>query len=128
MSELKERAVKAAERYLAHRGYEIVESGWRSEGGSTIDLVATEDGDVVFVDVNARQGTDRGLPEDGGAASREHREIAAAAWLAEHGGEEYTDRPIRFDSIAMLVLGESRALLRHHINCLGGDLTAGQTD
>ena len=30
---------------------------------------------------------------------------------------------VRFDIISMLVLSEDRALLRHHINCLGDDFT-----
>lgn len=129
MYELKEKAVKAAARFLIQRGYEVVEIGWKSEGGNTIDVVAREDDAVVFVDVYARLGADRGMPEDGGEASRERREIAAATWLAEHDGEEgLVDLPIRFDSIAMMVIGESRALLRHHINCLGCEITAGETD
>ena len=28
------------------------------------------------------------------------------------------DKPVRFDTIAFLVVGESRALPRHHINAL----------
>lgn len=128
MFELKEKAIKAAARFLITRGYEVVETQWKSEAGCSIDLVATEDDTVVFVDVLARQGTDRGMPDDGGEASRERKEIAAATWLAEHSDEEYVNRPIRFDSIAMMVIGESRALLRHHINCLGCSITAGQAD
>lgn len=128
MHELKKRAVKATARFLIQRGYEVVETSWESEG-SAIDVVAREDDAVVFVDVYARLGADRGMPEDGGEASRERREIAAATWLSEHDGEEgLVDLPIRFDSIAMMVIGESRALLRHHINCVGCEITAGETD
>lgn len=75
MYELKEKAIKAAARFLIQRGYEVVETGWKSEGGSAIDVVAREDDAVVFVDVYARLGADRGMPEDGGEASRERREI-----------------------------------------------------
>lgn len=75
MYELKEKAVRAAEQFLVQRGYEVVESNWRSEGGSSIDLVAREDGTLVFVDVYARSGIDRGMPEEGGESSRERREI-----------------------------------------------------
>ena len=27
---------------------------------------------------------------------------------------------VRFDNIAMLVIGDSRAMIRHHLNALGG--------
>lgn len=129
MYELKEKAVRAAEQFLVQRGYEVVESNWRSEGGSSIDLVAREDGTLVFVDVYARSGIDRGMPEEGGESSRERREIAAATWLSEHADDEgIADTPVRFDSIAMMLVSESRALLKHHINCLGGAMTAGQAD
>ena len=128
MSELKNKAIEAASRFLAHRGYEVVETSWESKG-SAIDVVAREDDAIVFVDVFARRGTDKGMPDDGGVASRERREIAAATWLSEHADDEgFANLPIRFDSIAMMVIGENRALLRHHINCLGCDITAGQTD
>ena len=129
MYELKEKAVKAAEKFLVQRGYEVVESSWKSESGSSIDLVARKDGTVVFVDVYARSGIDRGMPEEGGESSRERREIAAATWLSEHADDEdIVDTPVRFDSIAMMILNENRALLKHHINCLGGAMTAGQAD
>lgn len=128
MYELKEKAIKAAARFLVQRGYEVVETIWES-AGSAIDVVAREDGAIVFVDVFARRGTDKGMPDDGGAASRERREIAAATWLSEHADEEgLVDLPIRFDSIAMMALTKSRALIRHHINCLGCEITAGETD
>lgn len=128
MYELKEKAIKAAARLLIQRGYEVVETSWESEG-SAIDVVAREDDAIVFVDVFARRGTDKGLPEDGGVTSRERREIAAATWLSEHADDEdFVNLPVRFDSIAMMVLSESRAMLGHHINCLGCEMTAGETD
>lgn len=120
MYELKEKAVKAAEKSLVQRGYELIESNWKSESRSSIYLVAREDSTVVFVDVFARSGIDRGMPEEGGESSRERREIAAATWLSEHANDEgIVDTPVRFDSIAMMILNENRALLKHHINCLG---------
>ena len=124
---LKEKAIKAAARFLIQRGYEVLETGWESEGGSAIDVVAQEDDAIVFVDVYARRGSDKGMPEGGGEASRERREVGAATWLAEHDDEERVNLPIRFDSISMMVISDSRALLRHHINCLG-EVTAGETD
>ena len=42
----------------------------------------------------------------------------AARWLAGNG-DDYADTPVRFDEVAMMVVKENRALLRHHINCFG---------
>lgn len=129
MSELRSKAIEVAGKFLAHRGYEVIETGWKSERGSAVDIVAKDEDDLVFCDVSARNGFERGIPESNDWASRERREIAAAAWLSEHCDDDtLVDLPIRFDSIAMMVIGENRALVRHHINCLGFDITAGQTD
>lgn len=51
-------------------------------------------------------------------------EINAAKWLAENANDErFVNVSVRFDIISMLALSEGRALLRHHINCLGADFT-----
>lgn len=42
----------------------------------------------------------------------------AATWLAGNG-DDYADTPVRFDEVAMMVVKENRALLRHHVNCFG---------
>lgn len=128
MLELKEKAVRAAGTFLARRGYEVLGTEWKSEDGGVIDVVARDGDAIVFCDVVARRGLDKGMPGDGGEASRERREIDAARWLGERADDpDLVDVTIRFDSISMLVVGEDRALLRHHVNCLGSVLTAGPT-
>lgn len=117
---LQEKAIKAAEKFVAHRGYEVLDTNWSPEEGVAIDLVAMEDDAVVFIDVTARNDVSKGLPEEDAAGSRQRMEIAAAMWLSQHMDDErFLDATIRFDKIAMLVIGEDRALLRHHINALG---------
>ena len=59
------------------------------EGVGSIDLVAEDDGELVFVDVVARRSTD-GFPE--AHIGRELREILTAKWLGEHC-EEYCTFP-----------------------------------
>lgn len=68
-----------------------------------------------FVDATVRIGTD-GFPE--AHRARGLREALAAAWLAGNG-DDYADTPVRFDEVAMMVVKENRALLRHHVNCFG---------
>lgn len=118
MFELKQKAIKAAVTFLDRRGYEVIDTEWESEDGY-IDVVAHDEGAIVFYDVRARKGIEKGMPEES-LRARERMEINAAKWLGEHGDDpDYVDVTIRFDSIAMPVIGEDRALLRHHINCLG---------
>lgn len=120
MSNLNEKATQAASRYLEHRGYTVLETAWKCPAG-TCDVIA-EDGDaIVFVDVIARRDADKGFPSERcGAGVRERREMVALAWFAEH--EDAVDMAVRFDNIAMLVMGGSRAMIRHHLNALGGDI------
>lgn len=49
---LQARAIEAAEKYLAHKGYEVIETS--PEGGA--DVVARDEEALVFVDVAAREG------------------------------------------------------------------------
>lgn len=73
----------------------------------------------MFCDVQARRGVEKGMPEESLGAC-EHTEVNAAKWLGQHGGDpDNVDVAIRFDSIAMQVISEDWAFLRHHINCLG---------
>lgn len=117
MSNLNLKATKAASRFLEHRGYEVLETGWKCPAG-TSDIVA-EDGDVlVFVDVSARSSVDRGFPTDScSQETRARREMVALAYLSEH--PDVTERLIRFDNVALLVVGPDRAMVRHHTNVLG---------
>ncbi|MDU7413309.1 MAG: YraN family protein [Varibaculum cambriense] len=108
MFELKQKAIKAAATFLDRRGYEVIDTEWESEDGGYIDVVARDEDAIVFCDVQARRGVEKGMPEES-LGVRERMEINAAKWLGEHGDDpDNVDVTIRFDSIAMLVIGEDR--------------------
>ena len=117
MEDLKTRGTMAASRFLSRRGYEVLEEGWRS-GAGECEVIAL-DGDVLaFVKVRVRSDAAKGFPvERGGACEREERERIAVDYLAGH--PEHADVGVRFDTAAILVIGPDRALIRHHINCIG---------
>lgn len=118
MSNLNEKAKTAASRFLWHRGYDILEEGWECPAG-TADIIAEECGTLVFADVKARRDIDRGFPAERlDAAERTRREMIALAYLAEH---DLGEMAVRFDNIAMVIAGENRAMVRHHIGCLTAD-------
>ena len=114
MKDLKERAIKATKLFLERRGYGVVETGWECPAGA-IDVVAMEDDILVLVEVSARTADEGGFQEGSGLEGRRRRETAAIAYLAEH---EDVDRPVRFDDVSLVVFGEGKAFLRHHINAL----------
>ena len=117
MNDMKEKAMGAVKAFLERKGYEIVdEAQQRTEGSGGTDPTPVHAGaTLVFVDATVRIGTD-GFPE--AHRARGLREALAAAWLAGNG-DDYADTPVRFDEMAMMVVKENRALLRHHVNCFG---------
>lgn len=114
MEAIDTKAKKGIRVYLERRGFEILEEGW-VHGGDVADFIAEDEGELVFVSCRIHRNRGEGFPEDG--LDRASLERLAAAYLAEHLDSE--DIRIRFDVASMLIVGESRALLRHHLNALG---------
>lgn len=116
--ELGARGEEAARKYLDHLGYRILERNWRCRAGEA-DLIAIDNGDLVFVEVKTRSGIDVGFPEE--AVTREKRrryEKIALEYLCANSGIGNT--AIRFDVISIMLLDRHRAALRHHCNAFGG--------
>lgn len=113
MEAIDTKAMKGIRSYLERRGFEILEESW-AHGGDVIDFIANEEDDLVFVSCQLRQNSGEGFPEE--ALDRGSLERLAAAYLAEH--LDSGDCAVRFDVVSMLVLGDDRALLRHHRNVL----------
>lgn len=112
------RGENAAAQYLVHRGYEILERNWTCFAGEA-DIIA-RDGDVlVFVEVKTRSDERMGFPSEAVTKEKRQRyEKIACAYVADH---TFTDMMMRFDVIAMVVIDDDRAIVRHHINafCAG---------
>ena len=111
-----EKALRGIRVYLERQEFEIIEKGW-AHGRDHVDFIARDDGELVFIACTVREN-------DGGGFEDEHPdrgafERLAAAYLVEHADEP--ESSVRFDIVSMLVLAESKALLRHHRNALGVD-------
>ena len=103
----------AAARYLQYVGYEIVDRNWSCPAGE-VDIVA-RDGDVlVFCEVKTRTNINKGFPSEAVDAEKRAKYEKIAAWYVRD--YMFTDIPVRFDVIALLVVGEDRALMKHYVN------------
>lgn len=112
------KGIKAATRFMERQGYEILERNFQSKSGS-VDLIVSDDDNLVFVEVKTRSNADRGLPEESTTReTRDRNEKIAVEYLSTH---EVTDTAVRFDVISILVVSEDRAFLRHHINAMSLD-------
>lgn len=68
---------QAAASYLESQGYTVVQTNLRTEHGE-IDLLASKDGQLIFVEVKARRSTRFGHPEEAVTAAKQAHLIAAA--------------------------------------------------
>ena len=98
---------EAAARYLVRRGYDIVERNWTCIAGDTI----------VFVEVKTRTSAANGLPGEAVTKEKRARYEKIACLYLEHS--EVTDVPVRFDVVALTLIGPDRAFIRHHIDAFG---------
>lgn len=117
--ELGKRGEQAAARYLAARGFEILERNWTCRYGEADIIALDEDGALCFVEVKTRRSIEAGVPEDAVTPQKQQRyERIAMSYLVESGWDD--DVEVRFDIIAICVTDEHRALLRFHRACFDG--------
>ena len=110
----KKRAMKAIGRYLELKGCEVLEEGW-CHGKDKVDYIVDDCGCVAFVFGHAEENLGRGIPTK--PIDRKKFERIAAAYLIEH--PEHADCGVRADEASILILSDSRAMIRHHVNALG---------
>jgi putative endonuclease len=101
---------RAAEAFLARRGYRIVARKWRCLRGE-IDLVAYDGSELVFVEVRTRRG---GLPPAESIDLVKRRRLAALAahYLEAAGGA--SEQPWRIDVVA-ITIGPGGSVSVEHI-------------
>lgn len=79
--------------YLKARGCRIVEKEWRCRFGE-IDLIAEQEGTLLFVEVKLRSNLRYGMPRESVTAKKQEKlRSAALLYLSMHG----LDAPARFD-------------------------------
>ena len=87
--------------YLISQGYEIVSRNYQNHRRGEIDLIARENGVIVFVEVKYRTTLKSGEPEAAVDGRKQQRiRKAARSYLYEHRLSMET--PCRFDVVAVL--------------------------
>ncbi len=110
-SKLGARGEEAAAQYLQRIGMTITERNWRCASGE-VDIIALDGSELVFVEVKTRRSSAAGSPEEAVSPTKQKRLGKLARNYLAYSGLDST--PVRFDVIAIRVLAEDRALLRHH--------------
>ena len=115
MMKLQNRAVEAAKRYLVHKGYEILEIGWKCFAGE-MDIIAKDGNSLVLADVICQEPGNLEFSDEHNSDDKRKRfEKIALAFLSER---DFLDMAVRFDVISLVTLGTDRAMLRHHKSAL----------
>jgi putative endonuclease len=111
-TETARRGEDAAAAYLERIGMTIEARNWRSPAGE-IDIVARDEGTIVFVEVKTRKSERAGTADEAVSPAKQRRVARLSeAYLRSEGVAD--DVPCRFDVVAIRVLAPDRALLRHH--------------
>lgn len=117
---LSEFGISTAIKFLENRGYEILERSWTCPVG-TIDIIAKQDEEVVFTTVKVRSRYFDGFPEEAISRQRIKKLEGIACTYLNNFDQECK---VRFDEIAVLVVNNSHAMVKHGVNITGEKLKA----
>ena len=90
---------EVARRYLKSKGYILLEVNFLCKFGE-IDIIASKDDFLVFVEVKGRKNTDFGYPRDYVTASKIRKIISTANYYIMKN--KYNDIKCRFDVIEII--------------------------
>lgn len=91
---------KLAEAYLISKGYRILAKNYKTSLGE-IDLVATDETSLVFVEVKTRRGLGYGYPSEAVTFIKQKKISQVAAQYIKHF--RLYDVPVRFDVIEVYI-------------------------
>ena len=101
---------------LKRNDYIILERNWSCAAGEA-DIIALDDGCLVFVEVKTRAGGDKGFPQEAVTPTKRARyERIAYSFLSTYDG---VDARVRFDVIAIQAMPNSRGFVKHIVNAFG---------
>lgn len=102
---------QVAVRHLEDAGYAVLARNWRCRAGE-LDVVATRDGVVVFVEVKTRRSSAFGPPALAVTPLKAARiRLLAGEWLAATGFGSSV--PVRFDVVSILRPVAGPAVVEH---------------
>ena len=109
---------RLAAHHLQSEGYRIVERNYRRAEGE-IDLIATVNATLAFVEVKARRGSSMGFAREAITPAKAARLVQLAEAYAS---ENASDAALRIDLIAIDFTRDGRMLsLTHYQNAVTGD-------
>lgn len=96
-------------RYLAERGFEVLERNWR-HGKHELDIIARQDQALVFVEVKTRSSDRHGQPEEAVKKGKRGKLIKAANAYIQASGSELV---VRFDIVSVILHPSGKPYIHH---------------
>lgn len=99
--------------YLAERGYRILRRNYRAGRLGEIDLIASKNKRLYFIEVKSRTGDSYGTPAEA-VSYRKQRTIAkvASCFLNEYGAG---DTEVQFDVVEIIMTRDGKLIDINHI-------------
>ena len=104
---------KAAARHLQRLGYRVVARNYRCPAGE-LDLIAVDEGSIVFVEVKTRRSADAADPEVNVTSAKRRQLTRAARYYLMHKSAQ--DHPARFDVVAVVLPESGKPLIEHFVD------------
>jgi len=98
-----------AKDFLIKKGYEILETNWRS-GKAEIDLIARKEEVLIFIEVKTRTNTSFGQPEDF-VDSKKVKFLTSAA--GDYMRKIKHEWEVRFDIISVIIEDKNEPFIKH---------------
>jgi len=98
--QLGKKGERIAASFLGKQGYRVIMRNYQSRLGE-IDIIAEENGDLVFVEVKTRRSKDFGLPEEALSYDKRRRLTRLALNYLAH--RKIKDVKCRFDVVSILM-------------------------
>jgi len=101
-----------SESYLKNSGYKILEKNFKCKCGE-IDLIASNEGYICFIEVKTRYGTNFGMPSEAVVFSKQHKiNKTAEVYILKKNINNWN---FRFDVIEVLLNGDNNDFSVNHI-------------
>lgn len=98
-------------RYLSNQGYIVLDQNWCCEDGM-VDIIAEDEGLLVFVEVRVNPITGAAIPE--GNMTKSHQEYYERIALSYLKSTESEELAVRFDVITLHTKKDMLLRLNHH--------------
>lgn len=116
--ELGTRGEAAASSFLQKQGYAILGKNFRTRAGE-IDIIAEDNGTLVFVEVKTRRSDAYGLPEEAVDARKQRKIVDAARYYLHR--YNHADRDCRFDVVGVELCGSDGDRINHVRNAFSAE-------